>query len=192
LLLECGADPNIQRPGEESTPLHSAARWGDRQMVQLLLDHGADKTIQSPVGFPSGDLTAGQLAARYRHFDVADLLGENTARLRGHFEGLPQVTVAADADMRASAYLSTYIAFGLLGLAPVAILASMVVTWLRTGRLRLPNGKLPGGGLAVLCTAAGFVAGLVGLIGGVGIATAAACGANLLLGALIVVVLRRL
>jgi len=42
LLLEHGADPNVQ-DDEGETPLHHAAAWRDNvDIVRLLLEHGAD------------------------------------------------------------------------------------------------------------------------------------------------------
>src|SRR5690606_22366684 len=57
MLLEHGANPNMQlffRPADVrgstntrgSTPLIRAANSGDMEMVQLLLEHGADATIK--------------------------------------------------------------------------------------------------------------------------------------------------
>jgi len=40
LLLEAGADPNVEQQGG-FTPLDGARHQGDEEMVQLLLDHGA-------------------------------------------------------------------------------------------------------------------------------------------------------
>lgn len=43
LLLKHGADVNVLEEEYQSTPLGMAARWGNTEMVKLLLDHGADR-----------------------------------------------------------------------------------------------------------------------------------------------------
>ena len=44
-LLEFGADPNLLDAQHSATPLGFAARQGHVEMVKLLLDHGADKSL---------------------------------------------------------------------------------------------------------------------------------------------------
>jgi len=51
------------------TPIHAAAQNGDRGIVQLLLDHGADRTLANDDG-----VTASALATKGGHSDVAALL----------------------------------------------------------------------------------------------------------------------
>jgi ankyrin repeat protein len=47
LLLEAGADPNVEQQGG-FTPLMGARHQGDEQMAQLLLDHGAQDSSDLP------------------------------------------------------------------------------------------------------------------------------------------------
>jgi hypothetical protein len=49
LLRHSGADPNVQCY-KENTPLHSAAHYGDVEMVQVLLDLGADVNVRNERG----------------------------------------------------------------------------------------------------------------------------------------------
>ena len=51
-LLLAGIDPNTRAPGNQNTPLHEVCRQGYSTMVADLLSHGADPTLQSPVGTP--------------------------------------------------------------------------------------------------------------------------------------------
>jgi ankyrin repeat protein len=53
-LLERGADPNAPDPGDDITPIHYALNHG-ADMVQLLIDHGADvntpgRSNETPLG----------------------------------------------------------------------------------------------------------------------------------------------
>lgn len=50
VLLHAGVDPNTRAPGNQNTPLHEVCRQGYSTMVADLLSHGADPTLQSPVG----------------------------------------------------------------------------------------------------------------------------------------------
>jgi len=57
VLLEWGAEPDATEPGTTNTPLFIAASYGDRTMVKLLLDAGADvnlvvRTAQAEEGGP--------------------------------------------------------------------------------------------------------------------------------------------
>jgi ankyrin repeat protein len=53
LLLDNGADVNaVVKDGR--TPLHLAARFGHREVVELLLKHGADKTVKVSRGEATG------------------------------------------------------------------------------------------------------------------------------------------
>jgi len=96
-LLENGADVNARTtPGAESdafmrdvrtvgeTPLHRAAAYGDEAMIQLLLDHGADKATrdangESPISWASRHLRPGSILALLA-FDE-HRIGPNAARL---------------------------------------------------------------------------------------------------------------
>ncbi|RDH82056.1 MAG: hypothetical protein DIZ78_16645 [endosymbiont of Escarpia spicata] len=51
ILLENGAEPNVVDSNFGYTPLHSAAQTNHIEMVQLLLDHGADVNIKQEGGF---------------------------------------------------------------------------------------------------------------------------------------------
>ena len=45
MLIEAGADINNQANYDGNTPLHVAARFGNVQIVQLLLKHNANKDL---------------------------------------------------------------------------------------------------------------------------------------------------
>jgi ankyrin repeat protein len=65
-LLHGGADPN-GRSASGSTPLHNAAQVGNRELVELLLERGADPAIALADGRTAADLAADEeLAARLR------------------------------------------------------------------------------------------------------------------------------
>ncbi len=76
LLLDAGADPNV-RGSEGDSPLRWCVEKQDREMVELLLRFGADKTINE-IGAPCG-LTA--LGIAVEHFDIPmiELLLQNGA-----------------------------------------------------------------------------------------------------------------
>ncbi|KAI4285965.1 MAG: hypothetical protein L6R38_000258 [Xanthoria sp. 2 TBL-2021] len=57
LLLARGADPNFQTQGGR-TPLMEAALWGRCEIVQHLLEHGADPSIKDIHGLRAIDLAA--------------------------------------------------------------------------------------------------------------------------------------
>lgn len=70
LLLEAGADPNLESGAEdEGMPLCAAASWGRTEIVRLLLQHGAD-----PSAPDRGPMTALAWAERNRYAEVVDLL----------------------------------------------------------------------------------------------------------------------
>jgi ankyrin repeat protein len=54
-LLEAGADPNVRQQGGY-TPLHAAAHNDDVALVELLLAHGADASLQTDDGQSAADL----------------------------------------------------------------------------------------------------------------------------------------
>jgi ankyrin repeat protein len=68
-LLEHGADVNAQQAGG-FTVLHTAARRGDRALVQLLLAHGADPGVLDGRGADARDH-----ARRRGHLELLELLG---------------------------------------------------------------------------------------------------------------------
>jgi cytohesin len=72
LLLERGADPNIQ-DNDGDTPLHLAAANGYSEIVKLLLEHGADPNVQD-----YGGMTPLHYAAT-GYLEVVELLLEHGA-----------------------------------------------------------------------------------------------------------------
>ncbi len=60
-LLELGADIN-QRDHSGYTPLHHAAARGDTEMIQWLVDHGADVTVVSRKGQTTVDMANGPVS----------------------------------------------------------------------------------------------------------------------------------
>jgi ankyrin repeat protein len=63
-------DPSLLNVHDgRGTPLHEAARSGNKAIVQILLDAGADRSLKD-----SDDKTAHQLAIDGKHTDVVDLL----------------------------------------------------------------------------------------------------------------------
>jgi ankyrin repeat protein len=71
LLLELGFDPNaVIRYPHRQTALHGAAFNGNLDMVRLLLDHGADPTLQDC----SFHATAAGWAAHNNQHHVVDHL----------------------------------------------------------------------------------------------------------------------
>ena len=74
-LLENGADVNARSKKRGFTALITAAAVGDVEVVRLLLEHGADKSVVE-----LGGHTALDRARQYEHPDVATLLeGEEEA-----------------------------------------------------------------------------------------------------------------
>jgi ankyrin repeat protein len=71
LLKDAGGVASINMPGtrERITPLHVAASFGLWEIVQLLLEHGAD-----PMRCLADGSTARQLASRKGHREVVSLL----------------------------------------------------------------------------------------------------------------------
>ncbi len=81
LLLAAGADPNASGGHDDDTPLHSAARHGFRQVVSLLLAHGAELDAENGNG-----CTALWLALSEQQEPVARVLlaaGADVSWLRG-------------------------------------------------------------------------------------------------------------
>jgi ankyrin repeat protein len=70
-LVQAGA--SIEARDEDlSTLLHDAAVKGHLDIIQMLLDAGADRTIRDSNGY-----TAAQLAIKYEHFEAAELLKQD-------------------------------------------------------------------------------------------------------------------
>lgn len=69
-LLQNGADVN-ERGMNDWTPLHRAAAFGDSRSCQILLDHGADRTLTTRIDNYG---TAEDEARSYGHHATADLI----------------------------------------------------------------------------------------------------------------------
>lgn len=76
LVLAAGCDPN-GLSSEGYTPLQRAIRSDDASLVEILLTHGADPKIRTPLGelLPAG-LTPLQVAAQRVQWDICKLLVE--------------------------------------------------------------------------------------------------------------------
>ena len=83
MLLKHDAIVNAPAP-DGTTPLMMAAYSGDRDMVQLLLDHGADATAVS-----LAKLTAADWARERRHTRLAEALDAVAERTVAQREGRP-------------------------------------------------------------------------------------------------------
>jgi ankyrin repeat protein len=68
-LLDTDRDAPLRRASEGETPLHLAAAFGQKDAVELLLDHGADPSATDGDG-----RTATELAAARGHDDIVRLL----------------------------------------------------------------------------------------------------------------------
>ena len=68
-LLASGADPNVVDQGEHFTALMHAAAEGQMEVVGVLLEHGADKSVKDV----DGD-TAESFARQKGHGSVADYI----------------------------------------------------------------------------------------------------------------------
>lgn len=68
LLVDHGANPDVQEQVAQSSPLDTAASLGHIGVVEVLLEAGADVEIASPTGTPLHS------AAYSQHADIADLL----------------------------------------------------------------------------------------------------------------------
>ena len=75
-LLEAGAQPEGYRDGWQYTALHQAVRCGDIDVVEELLDHGADIHVLNVI-----NKTPLHEAALCGHVDVVDLLLQRGAQL---------------------------------------------------------------------------------------------------------------
>jgi ankyrin repeat protein len=74
LLLDKGADPNAQAQSG-STPLHTVGFTGDRESLDLLLKHGADRAIKNNDG-----KTAADIARDRGHQHIVGHLAQEAAR----------------------------------------------------------------------------------------------------------------
>src|SRR5256885_8150896 len=75
VLLEAGADPNLESGGQdEGTPLCAAASWGRTEVVRLLLQHGADPNAVETK--QRGPMTALAWAQHGGYAEGVDLLVE--------------------------------------------------------------------------------------------------------------------
>jgi ankyrin repeat protein len=68
-LLAAGADPNARQLGG-FVPLHAAAQNGDKALAELLLDHGADPSLETDDG-----RSAAAIARAAGHDELAVRLG---------------------------------------------------------------------------------------------------------------------
>lgn len=75
-LLENGADVNVQSKKRGMTALMLAAGWGNVELVQRLLEHGADASLTDIFG-----KTARSLAQEMGNSDVVDLLPDPPAQV---------------------------------------------------------------------------------------------------------------
>jgi ankyrin repeat protein len=73
LLIDSGANINRKARSDGKTPLMVAAENGNEQMVELLLERGADKAIQDNIGY-----TAKKYALMNGHLNVVKLLSGNS------------------------------------------------------------------------------------------------------------------
>ncbi|MCD4654474.1 ankyrin repeat domain-containing protein [bacterium] len=67
-LLEHNANPNLANK-KKLTPLHKACLFGDENVIQILLDFGADVNLEGP-----GGTKAIEIARRMKHTEVVVLL----------------------------------------------------------------------------------------------------------------------
>jgi len=72
LLVERGAPVNARQQGGWA-PIHGAAQNGDRAMVELLLEHGADGSLANDAG-----KTAAEVAREKGHEEIVALLEKRT------------------------------------------------------------------------------------------------------------------
>jgi hypothetical protein len=79
LLRHSGADPNV-RGYVENTPLHSAAFYGDVEMVQEVLDLEADVNVRNKYGQTPLDYSA-LTSSAFRNVRTSPILLGNAARL---------------------------------------------------------------------------------------------------------------
>jgi len=95
-MLEQGADPNVRDPDDDVVPIHYAINQGP-EMVQLLIDHGADVNIPG-----RGAMALANADARGHH-DVAAVLRKAGAQLRipgDEFEMDPRARMQIEKQIR--------------------------------------------------------------------------------------------
>lgn len=112
LLLRAGCDPN-GLSSEGYTPLHRAIRSDDASLVDILLTHGANPKIRTPVGelLPAG-LTPLHIAAQRVQWDMCKLLvekGEDPHEKTP--DGKQSVQLAFEANHPGSAALAVALQF---------------------------------------------------------------------------------
>ena len=81
-LIELGADIN-QRDANGYTPLHHAAARGDTEMIQWLVDHGADVMVVSRKGQTTVDMANGPVSRVTPYPDAIALL-ESMGAINNH------------------------------------------------------------------------------------------------------------
>lgn len=69
VLLDRDANPNPVRKSDGWTPLHLAAMFGKVEVIQLLLESGADSDIKDKSGKTPEDV-----AKQFKNYQIADLL----------------------------------------------------------------------------------------------------------------------
>ncbi|MDX1403306.1 MAG: ankyrin repeat domain-containing protein [Woeseiaceae bacterium] len=83
LVEECGADVNI-RDANAYTPLHHAASRGDTEVVQYLIDKGADVNVVSRKGQTTADMANGPVERVPPYPETIDLLVSHGAVNNGN------------------------------------------------------------------------------------------------------------
>jgi len=74
LAIDCGVDPNVREDDKGATPLHVAAEYGYSEIVEVLLEHGADPNIRDKYGE-----TPLHVAAAFGNSKVVEVLLEHGA-----------------------------------------------------------------------------------------------------------------
>ena len=83
LLLAAGADINTKDATRGLTPLHEAARWGWNDVVQFLVDHGADLNAKDNRGMTPVDSALGKAGGNSRGGQRIDVHEDTAKLLRG-------------------------------------------------------------------------------------------------------------
>lgn len=115
-LLSAGQDPNT-RTWDGDTPLHSAARKDDPELVRLLCAFGADVDAQDNTGStPLHDVSSAKIAQWLLHFGAnvnAEDYGEQTPIFNASSVEIAAVLVEAGADLSHEAGLDVLEYFGI-------------------------------------------------------------------------------
>jgi ankyrin repeat protein len=82
LLLAAGADINAKDGTRGLTPLHEAARWGWNDVVQFLVDHGANLEAKDNRGMTPVDSALGKAGGNSRGGQRIDVHEDTAALLR--------------------------------------------------------------------------------------------------------------